>query len=742
MPNRYFHRRRFSRNIVLPVAMILLTTAIGCVGFIGWTASSVDQSAIAKQRQIVTGLIADSVRRLAHEQESVAVWDEAVLALRDPERQSWVHDNLGAWLDSYFGHDAIAILDAADEPVYLLVNGHVAPLAEYGALRHLIEPLTQKLRADLGGGALDAYEYLRGMPLPARGDIVVFNGRPAVASLVPVVGDSAATTQPRGSEYLHVSVKYLDTALAQTLEDTFLLEQARFSTRPTVRPAFASQVVSNSEGRIIGVFSWRPDLPGRDLVAQMAPVLAILFFVATVVVAVLLRGLWRSSSELEAGRLRAEALMRRDRLTGLANRVAFDEALAAEVEHAGDQRTGLNLLMLDLDRFKQINDTLGHQAGDRLLQRVGGRLLDLLGPDDLLARLGGDEFAIIQTLDADDGGREAIALADAVIEAVSIPFEIDQTKAFIGVSIGIVSMAEGGRKPAELVRKADIALYEAKSAGRNRAIVYKEHMNELLQLNRTIEGELREALKTGEQFSVLFQPLIAADQRSVIGAEALVRWTHPEYGAIAPSHFIPVAESSGQIEALGELVLRRACRLGAQAPGRTISVNVSPAQLRNTAFTGTVRAILAETGMRAEDLEIEITEGILIEDDQASQQVLRSLRAIGIHIALDDFGTGYSSLSYLERYPVDRIKIDRSFIAQLAEGHVSVAIVEAIMRLAHAMQLDITAEGVETEAQAAILAGLGCNVLQGFLFSAPVSAETILRRFAACDTRSRRLLTA
>jgi diguanylate cyclase (GGDEF)-like protein len=742
MPSRYLHRRRFSRNIVLPVAMILFATAIGCVVFIGWTASSVDQRAIAKQRQIVTSVLAESVRRLAHEQESVAVWDDAVNALRDPDRIDWVHDNLGAWLDEYFGHDAVAIVDAAGEPVYLLVDGHIAALAEYGSLRRVVEPLAERLRADLDGGALDAYEYLSGMPLPVRGDIVVFNGRPAVASLVPVVGDSAAITQPRGSEYLHVSIKYLDTALSQTLEDTFLLEQARFSTRPTVRPEFASQVVSNSEGRIIGVFSWRPDLPGRDLVAQMTPVLAVGFIVATVVVALLLRGLWRSSSELEAGRMRAETLARRDRLTGLANRVAFDEALSVEVERAGYRRAGLNLLMLDLDRFKQINDTLGHQAGDRLLQRVGGRLLDLLGPDDLLARLGGDEFAIVQILDAEDGAHGAAALADAIIEAVSVPFEIDQTKAFIGVSIGIVGMAEGGGKPTELVRKADIALYEAKSAGRNRAIVYKEHMNELLQLNRTIEGELREALKTGEQFSVVFQPLIAAGARSVIGAEALVRWMHPEYGAIAPSRFIPVAESSGLIEALGELVLRRACRLGAEAPGRTISVNVSPTQLRNTAFTNTVRAILAETGMRAEDLEMEITEGILIEDDQASQHVLRSLRAIGIHIALDDFGTGYSSLSYLKRYPVDRIKIDRSFVAQLAEGHVSVAIVEAIVRLAHAMQIDVTAEGVETEQQAAILTRLGCNVLQGFLFSTPVSAEAILMRFAAAGPRTHPLLSA
>jgi EAL domain-containing protein (putative c-di-GMP-specific phosphodiesterase class I) len=255
-------------------------------------------------------------------------------------------------------------------------------------------------------------------------------------------------------------------------------------------------------------------------------------------------------------------------------------------------------------------------------------------------------------------------------------------------------------------------------------------MNELLQLQHSIEGELREALLGTGQLTVAFQPLVDQQTRRVVGAEALARWQHPKFGQISPARFIPIAETTGLIEPLGELVLRQACQLGAKQPGRTIAVNISTAQLRNARFASQVFDILHETGMRPTDLELEITESILLDDEHVSAQNLRTFRTAGIHIALDDFGTGYSSLSYLKRYPVDRIKIDRSFVSQLAEGHVSVAITQAIVTLAHAMNIEVTAEGVETDDQAGILARLGCNTLQGFLFSPPVSPDQIAEIFA------------
>ena len=269
----------------------------------------------------------------------------------------------------------------------------------------------------------------------------------------------------------------------------------------------------------------------------------------------------------------------------------------------------------------------------------------------------------------------------------------------------------------------------------------------MLQLQHTIEAELREALCRDDQLSVVFQPLVDQQSRKVVGAEALSRWYHPKYGQISPARFIPVAENTGLIEALGDVVLRRACELGATVPGRTIAVNISPTQLRNPRFSHQVFDILHQTGMRPLDLELEITESILLDDEHISSQNLRTFRTAGIHIALDDFGTGYSSLSYLKRYPVDRIKIDRSFVSQLSEGHVSVAITQAIVSLAHAMELEVTAEGVETEEQATILGQLGCNTLQGFLFSGGVTAQKITEIFAAPENalisrKQRRALSA
>jgi EAL domain-containing protein (putative c-di-GMP-specific phosphodiesterase class I) len=261
-------------------------------------------------------------------------------------------------------------------------------------------------------------------------------------------------------------------------------------------------------------------------------------------------------------------------------------------------------------------------------------------------------------------------------------------------------------------------------------------MNELLQNRHAIEAELRDALRRSDQLTVAFQPLFGSDHRTVIGAEALARWTNPRLGQVSPAHFIPVAETSGLILALGEFVLRHACRVGAKWPGYTVAVNISPVQLHSPRFAERVFEILRETGMRAEDLELEITEGILLEDATMSTEALRTFRAAGVHIALDDFGTGYSSLNYLKRYPVDRIKIDRSFVSQLAQSSVSQPIVQAMVTLAHALNIEVTAEGVETRDQVRVLADLGCDVYQGFLLSppiAPAALDLLLQHAAEAD---------
>jgi diguanylate cyclase (GGDEF)-like protein len=722
---------------MLPVGTALIVTAIAVLLFFAWTTTTTDNRALGRQVRMVANVMTEQLEKVGTDQESVTIWDDAVLRTHYDRDIDWTDYNLGRWLNLYFQHDVAVIIDPETGPYYMMEDGELVDPGRYSAYAAILDPMIATLRADIAGGALDAYDYLEDLPAPRVTDYVLIGTRPAIISVVPIISDTGRLEQPRGTESIHVAIRYLDATLADDLGRSLLLEDPRFITGDVAIGDRAALPQISKSGRIVSFVTWEPERPGAALLQHTGWALAAAFAVAALLVVVLLRQLWRASSELEAGRLFAEHTANHDRLTGLPNRNQFDARLAAALAAPSTGKAYLSLLMLDLDRFKQVNDTLGHQAGDDLIRSVGARLRPLLGPDDSLFRLGGDEFAIIHV--SPSSARDMLDLSENIIEAIAEPFSFGRSTAHVGVSIGIVTAKTGRREPHELIRMADIALYEAKAAGRNRAMVYQDRMNEVLQLQRTVEGELREALARADQLSVAYQPLVEQTSRTVVGAEALVRWMHPVHGAISPAQFIPVAESSGLIEQLGELVLAEACAMGARLPGRTIAVNISPAQLRNPMFAGSVLRLLHETGMRASDLELEITESILLDDEKMSSQTLRTLRSSGVKIALDDFGTGYSSLSYLKRYPVDRIKIDRSFISQLPEGNVPVAIVQAMISLAHAMRIEVTAEGVETSEQADILGRLGCNTLQGYLFSPAVAAEDFIARFGGDTNLGRRV---
>ncbi|MHA6691142.1 putative bifunctional diguanylate cyclase/phosphodiesterase [Devosia sp. A449] len=707
----------------MPVILALVITASAVLGFVLWSTANIDQRALERQSAMFEQLIEARRARIEHELESVAYRDTAVVNTRLMFNYNWVDENLGRWMYDFFEHNRSVVLDATAQPLYLMQDGVAVDLAGYHQIASPIQALVNQLRARpparVAPGAVPAPQSLS--------DFAVVEGIPAIVSVMTIMSNTGAVVQEPGTEPLLAVVQFLDAEAAAQFSREYLFENGAFSLVRSSGADRATHPILNSGGRFIAFFEWDHDRPGLMLLRQTGPALVAAFIVGSILVFLLLQQLRRSAAALTAGRQHAEYQAAHDRLTGLPNRMSFDLHLARVLTDQQDGSAHCALLMLDLDRFKQVNDTLGHQAGDELICAVGQRIRNIVGQEMMLARLGGDEFAILTT--THDAPQDVAALASRIIEAVGQPFELNHFKAHVGASIGIVHKA-GTAEPRELVRKADIALYEAKASGRNRAVVYEEHMNELLQLQHTIEGELRLALQRNDQLWVAFQPLIDQTSRKVIGAEALARWNHPKFGQISPARFIPVAENTGLIEALGEAVLRSACELGATAPGRTIAVNISPTQLRNPDFSMLVFDILHQTGMRPVDLELEITESILLDDEHVSAGNLRTFRAAGIHIALDDFGTGYSSLSYLKRYPVDRIKIDRSFVCQLAEGHVSVPITQAIVTLAHAMDIEVTAEGVETEDQADILGQLGCNILQGFLFSGGVPAGAIQTIFA------------
>jgi len=414
------------------------------------------------------------------------------------------------------------------------------------------------------------------------------------------------------------------------------------------------------------------------------------------------------------------SLARHDSLTRLPNRVLFNEML-----HLGCTRSkeeGLALLCLDLDDFKSVNDTMGHATGDGILIAVSERLRSCLRDVDIAARLGGDEFAIIlKTQDIE----EVASVARRICERVSRPYHFDGRLVEIGVSIGVALAPRDGDTPHLLMKKADLALYRAKADGRAIWRLYDVQMDERVQDRRSLQTDLRQALARGE-FYLNFQPIIDFESKRIVAAEALLRWFHPERGLLSPAEFVPMAEGAGLIAPIGAWVLRQACAIAASWPEEVhVSVNLSPLQFRDEELISEVDAALAASGLAPGRLELEITETTVLETNNQTIDALLQLHGRGIRIALDDFGTGYSSLSYLRRFPFNKIKIDRSFIRDLGEDEDDASIILAIIGLAKSMKMVVTAEGVETEAQAAFLGANGCTQAQGFLFYRPLPAEQI-----------------
>ena len=425
-------------------------------------------------------------------------------------------------------------------------------------------------------------------------------------------------------------------------------------------------------------------------------------------------------TEQHAAAAKIEFMAHYDALTGLGNRVLFDQRLREALNQCeAGQRVAV--LGLDLDRFKAVNDTLGHAVGDKLLVAVGKRLSALLLSMDTLARLGGDEFGVVLPL-KNTGIEACHVLADRIVRQLSLPFRIDGQQVLVGVSIGIAISPDHGVTTDELLRVADIAMYHAKGLGRGQHCLFDPAMDAVLQKRRALERDLRDAIES-ESLALHYQPLVCCATGDVEGYEALLRWTHPDLGPISPTVFVPLAEETNLILPLGLWVLETACRaaVGWAEPAR-VAVNLSPAQFRQPDLTAVILDTLARTGLPPARLEVEITEGVLIDDPARAMAMLSGLRAAGVSVSLDDFGTGYSSLSYLRQFPLDKIKIDKSFIDNMTEDKQAASIVQALVGLAHTLNLTVTAEGVETAAQLQALQAQSCNQVQGYLLGRPAPA--------------------
>jgi len=432
---------------------------------------------------------------------------------------------------------------------------------------------------------------------------------------------------------------------------------------------------------------------------------------------------FRDVTERRLAEQRLEHLAHYDSLTGLPNRSRFIDCLRRLLEAKGPEGPSGAVLYFDLDRFKTVNDTFGHGTGDRLLQAVGRRGAELVPPPHVFARFGGDEFAVLWQEPVTEDDLETIARR--LIEQIGDPYEINGNRLTIGVSIGIARIEGSVSDPDLIMQRADAALYKAKKAGRGLHRFYEASMESELRLRQKLEVDLWEAL-TRQEFHLVYQPQFDLATRKLVGVEALLRWHHPERGIVSPEEFISIAEEVGLMESLGEWVLHEACREAARWPSPIgLSVNVSPVQVARGGFDGIVAKVLAETGLPAHQLTLEITESLFIRESNLVRHTIEALKAAGLSFALDDFGTGYSSLSYLRKFPIDTIKIDRSFIIGIPQDKEAMAIVQATIALAQGLGLRLIAEGLETPDQIEVLQELGCHGGQGYGLGRPQPAETI-----------------
>ncbi len=525
----------------------------------------------------------------------------------------------------------------------------------------------------------------------------------------------------------------LKSAIARIVPDR-IMGEADLAALNTIAHMPSLRLGSASDRGMLELHMPLDGLAGRSLIWERStPVIPFLLLVVPLILVTLISiicsiriarshaGSLRSVVEEIEGRALDMAM--RDPLTGLFNRAAFRRRL----ENAVAKRSAKELvgvIYVDLDRFKEVNDGFGHHAGDTLLSRVTDRLRELSTSDMTIARLGGDEFALIIERMVDEA--EIEALGHEISRTLGQPFDLGDVEAMIGGSVGLAIAPIDANETTELVRRADIAMYRVKESGRGTCLRFDESMEDDARKRKSLEVDLRKALDRDE-LHVAYQPYFASDGETMVGVEALVRWTHPEQGLISPAVFIPVAEDSGLIHQLSDFVMRVAMTQALEWPDLTLAVNLSPVQFRRKETVGAILSLVEEIGIDPKRIEIEVTEGVLVEDADTAIRILKQFRDAGMHIALDDFGTGYSSLSYLRRFPFDKLKVDQSFVRNLGGGPGSAAIIHAVVSLGRALGLIVHAEGIESLEHHIFLRASGCHHLQGFYFARPMPPEDITK---------------
>jgi diguanylate cyclase len=724
-------------SVVVPIGIIVVV-AIVCVVVAALTsAHRADTVALDNERALFTRALTNQGERVLREISAVATSEAAYRRIRLNFDSDWVQISVGLRLQSFFDHDFVFVTDPSDHLLYASLGRRSVDPNWFNSVQSELRPVLDVMRGNPDpGGAVTIDATGVGNHRAAR--LQPFLGRPAVVAAVAVANGNEASANVEDAPVI-LSVKFIDDDVLKEIASRLRLSNLHDAAERAPDPGDYVFDLTDKEGRSLARFAWTPKQPGAEILNSVTPFISIALGGFVLLAGLVLRHMRRTAATIAAGETRLRHLALHDPLCGLPNRIFFSERLEAMIEAVKGGAPPAAIFYIDLDHFKDVNDTLGHPIGDELIRSVTQRLTQTLRGDDLVARLGGDEFAVITSAGHDQATLETIG--SRIIASLCAPYSINNQTIVIGASIGVALINQHVGAVSDVMRHADMALYRAKNEGRNRACIYDTAMDDNLLKRKLVENDLRATIEKGE-LRVAYQPIVSNSGETVVGVEALCRWTHRERGEIPPSEFIPIAEHSGLIISLGEWVLRQACLDGKAWPDITVSVNVSPLQFRRADFVDVVERILHETEFDPTRLELEVTESTLLGNVDTAELAMFRLKALGVRLALDDFGTGYSSLLYLRRFPFDKLKIDRSFVHSIERAADAAAIVHAVVSLGRGLGMKVTAEGVETAEQQLFLRAAGVHMMQGYRFGRPGSAADINLRlsvpgsFKICDAPS------
>jgi diguanylate cyclase (GGDEF)-like protein len=692
-------------RLIAPLALVLLGVFALCAIF-GYTLARDSDARHQDQRRASLLGVVDEFRNVFANMTAEAAADLAAGGLADATHVARALTPAGL---ARYRHERACVVGADDALVATFPGPGRRVPAE--VLRVIAEFRASHARP--GATSHDAGEFA-----PVTTEVILLDGAPALVAVAAVrePGVSGAL----GDSPVLVRTKRLDSGLIGVFEKMSGVAALAFEAEAPDGDRDVQSLI-DPQGRIVGWLSWQREHPTMDAVVQLLPLLGAVAVMLVLFAASAISQISRATRQLATSEADAHKIAYEDPITGLPNRrMMFDLLDAALAQRAGG---GVSLGLFDLDHFADIRETLGEQGSEELLAAAGEQLRGAMPAKVTLGRIGPSEFALIAT---DAAEADGLAAAQAAVRVMARPLWIANQAVLSGVTVGLVSAPSDGETREELLRRADLARSSIEPGSTLRIAGFDPEMEKEFQDRLFIKRELRRTL-TEQGFDVHYQPIVAAEGQKIVGVEALMRWNHPTRGMIPPSEFIPIAEQTGLMPQLGEFVLRRALADAVRWKDVYIAVNMSPHQMRDRGLVGVVAAVLADTGIAPSRVVLEVTEGVLIDNPDEAKERLEQLRALGLKIALDDFGSGYSSLSYLRRFPIDKLKIDKEFVAPLGRSSDGGVIIQAIMALGRALGLTVLCEGVETEEQRILLRLAGCDEMQGFLFAKPAPRAAIDR---------------